>query len=158
MKKQQNNSTRAWALRVALLIALLSISAVLLASSSKTTPATRGLSATMKPVAAGDKDLVTAGLAPSQGLSPADAPFTFDNTGTLNTARYAHTATLLPNGKVLMAGEEALAAFLAASTDIGAFEVQGPPSPYAGQVQQPINADGTSVFNGRRGVVPVSSL
>ena len=93
MKKQQNNSTRAWAFRVALLIALLSISAVLLASSSKTTPATRGLSATMKPVAAGDKDLVTAGLAPSQGLSPADAPFTFDNTGTLNTARYAHTAT-----------------------------------------------------------------
>ena len=32
MKKQQNNSTRAWALHVALAIALLSISAVLLAS------------------------------------------------------------------------------------------------------------------------------
>jgi hypothetical protein len=39
--------------------------------------------------------------------------------------------------------------------DIGAFEVQSAPSPYAGQVQQPINADGTSVFNVRRGVVPV---
>src|SRR6266496_6284557 len=39
--------------------------------------------------------------------------------------------------------------------DIGAFEVQGAPSPYAGQVQQPINADGTSVFSVRRGVVPV---
>jgi Chlamydia polymorphic membrane protein (Chlamydia_PMP) repeat len=40
-------------------------------------------------------------------------------------------------------------------TDIGAFEVQAPPSQYAASIQQPINADGTSVFNGRRGVVPV---
>ena len=40
-------------------------------------------------------------------------------------------------------------------TDIGAIEVQGPPSQYAASIQQPINADGTSVFNGRRGVVPV---
>jgi hypothetical protein len=39
--------------------------------------------------------------------------------------------------------------------DIGAFELQAVPSPYAGQVQQPINADGTSVFSVRRGVVPV---
>ena len=38
-------------------------------------------------------------------------------------------------------------------TDIGAFEVQA--SAYAAQIQQPINADGTSVFNVRRGVVPV---
>jgi hypothetical protein len=36
--------------------------------------------------------------------------------------------------------------------DIGAFEVQ---PAYAAQIQQPINADGTSVFNVRRGVVPV---
>jgi len=41
------------------------------------------------------------------------------------------------------------------ATDIGAFEVQVPPSQYAASIQQPINADGTSVFNGRRGVVPV---
>ena len=39
MKKQQNNSTRAWALLVALSFALLSISAVLLASSFKAAPA-----------------------------------------------------------------------------------------------------------------------
>ena len=39
--------------------------------------------------------------------------------------------------------------------DIGAFEVQAVPSPYAGQVQQPINGDGSSVFSVRRGVVPV---
>jgi len=37
--------------------------------------------------------------------------------------------------------------------DIGALEVQTPS--YSAQVQQPINADGTSVFNVRRGVVPV---
>src|SRR5205814_4397081 len=42
-----------------------------------------------------------------------------------------------------------------ARIDIGAFEVKAVPSPYAGQVQQPINADGSSVFSVRRGVVPV---
>jgi hypothetical protein len=40
-------------------------------------------------------------------------------------------------------------------TDIGAYEVQPPAPTYAGQVQAPINADGTSTFNVRRGVVPV---
>jgi len=39
--------------------------------------------------------------------------------------------------------------------DIGAFEVQPAAPSYAAQIQQPINADGTSVFNVRRGVVPV---
>jgi len=37
-------------------------------------------------------------------------------------------------------------------TDIGAFEVQ---AAYAAQIQQPINADGSSVFNVKRGVIPV---
>jgi hypothetical protein len=41
------------------------------------------------------------------------------------------------------------------AVDIGAFEVQSTAPVYAVQVQQPINADGTSVFNVRRGVVPV---
>src|SRR6267378_8363386 len=104
MKKQRNNSTRAWALHVALSIALLSISAVLLASSFSATPATSGLSATTKPVAAGGNQLAIAGPVSSQSLSPADAPFTFGNTGSLITARYYHTATLLPNGKVLVTG------------------------------------------------------
>src|SRR6266567_19633 len=102
MKKQQNNSTRAWALHVALSIALLSISAVLLASSFNATRATRGLSAPIYPVAAGDKDLVIAGPVSALSLSPADAPFTFGNTGSLGTARDFHRATLLPNGKVLV--------------------------------------------------------
>ena len=39
--------------------------------------------------------------------------------------------------------------------DIGAFEVQGTSNSYTGQVQPPINADGTSVFTVKRGVVPV---
>jgi len=40
-------------------------------------------------------------------------------------------------------------------TDIGAYEVQPPAPSYAGQVQPPINPDGSSTFNVRRGVVPV---
>ena len=39
--------------------------------------------------------------------------------------------------------------------DIGAFEVQIVIPSYAGQVQAPINPDGSSTFNVRRGVVPV---
>jgi predicted outer membrane repeat protein len=39
--------------------------------------------------------------------------------------------------------------------DIGAFEAQTVTPSYAGQVQPPINADGTSTFSVRRGVVPV---
>lgn len=40
-------------------------------------------------------------------------------------------------------------------TDIGALEVQPATPGYAGQVQAPINSDGSSTFNVRRGVVPV---
>ena len=40
-------------------------------------------------------------------------------------------------------------------TDIGSYEVHPATPSYAAQVQAPINADGTSTFNVRRGVVPV---
>ena len=39
--------------------------------------------------------------------------------------------------------------------DLGAFEVQPPTPSYAAQIQAPINSDGKSTFNVRRGVVPV---
>ena len=88
MKKQQNNSTRAWALHVALVdCSAIYFGGLTRRGSFNATPATRGLSAPIKPVAAGDEDLVIAGPASSPSLSLADAPFTFDNTGSLSTAR-----------------------------------------------------------------------
>jgi Galactose oxidase, central domain len=70
------------------------------------------LSTPIQPVVAGDKDLMIAGPASAQTLSPADALFTFSDTGSLNIGRLRHTATLLPNGKVLVAGGQGTSGFL----------------------------------------------
>ncbi len=76
---------------------------------------------------------------------------TWTATGSLNTARWGHKATLLPNGIVLVAGGSGPGFSILNSAELYAATA---PS-YSAQVQQPINADGTSVFNVRRGVVPV---
>ena len=86
MKKRQNNSARASALQIALSIALLSMSAVLLASSFRATPATRGLSAFSAPAAAGHKEPTLEQLASIPSLPAVGAPFTFNNTGSLTNA------------------------------------------------------------------------
>jgi hypothetical protein len=73
VKKQQNNSTHGWALLVALAIALLSISAVLLAAASfKAAPAAGGL--------AGPSSSI-----PS--LPNVAAPFTFNTSRSLGPRR-----------------------------------------------------------------------
>ena len=112
MKTQKTNSTRAWALQIALLVALVSISAVLVASSFKATP--------IQPVVTGDKDLTIAGPASARTLSPADAAFTFVNKGSLNTARTDHTAPTGGDNGATITGEGLTLAPLASAVWTGA--------------------------------------
>jgi WD40 repeat protein len=104
MKKRQKNFSGASALQITLSVALISISAILLASSFKAAPAASGLSTGIAPSTEGGKNPGIAGPASVPSLSRLDTPFTFSYTGSLNTARYVHTATLLHNGKVLAVG------------------------------------------------------
>ena len=140
MKKRQSNSARASAVRITLSAALISIAAVLLASSFSAAPATNELGAAVAPSSEGHKDstigswtatgslhfaragrtgtallsngkvLVSGGslgicCGPLNSAELYDAASgTWTVTGSLNFVHYYHTATLLPNGKVLAAG------------------------------------------------------
>ena len=66
----------------------------------------------------GTPALILAGLFATSlatGLTAAAQSGTFKLTGSLNTARYAHTATLLSNGEVLVAGGENASGTLASA-------------------------------------------
>ena len=94
--------------------------------------------------------LATGGLDLALYLASAElydpATGTWTATSSMNTARVA-PAVLLPNGTVLVAGGGNANGILSSAE---LYE-----SPYAAQIQPPINSDGSSVFNANRGVVPV---
>jgi N-acetylneuraminic acid mutarotase len=54
---------------------------------------------------------------------------TWSKTGSLSTTRDYHTATLLPNGKVLVTGGDGSLATLA-TAELFSFIVELPPEPY----------------------------
>ncbi len=96
MKKQINRNIKAHLLRGAFYLLLLVAVCVI--------PFALGQRATTKQSAVADPLLL--GSTPVAALSNSDEPAsgTWTVTGSLNTARYSHTATLLPNGMVLVAG------------------------------------------------------
>ena len=107
MKKQADPSIKAHLLRSAFI--LLSLVAVCVI------PFALGQRSATKQSAVAVPLLLGSAPASALSFSPADAPFTFDNTGSLAAARYGHTATLLSNGKVLVAGGGGTSGYLASA-------------------------------------------
>src|SRR5207249_11709152 len=105
MKKQTDPNIKAHLLRSAFyLLLLIAVCVIPFALGQR---ATTKQSAVAAPLLLGSGPLATL----PTGDDPASGTWTF--TGSLNTARYLHTATLLPNGMVLVAGgfDSTLSAF-----------------------------------------------
>ena len=113
MKKQTDPNIKAHLLRGAFyLLLLLAVCVIPFALAQRTITKQNAIA-----------DPLLLGSTPVATLPDSNCPATWSVTGSLNTARASHTATLLPNGKVLVAG-----GFIQGGSSSGSAELYDPGS------------------------------